>query len=375
MSDDERPRPRRDDRHDDDGGRRKSSHSSSRHRDSSSVGKDRHIRGRGSDHREGRHDRHHRKRDRDEGKRDDGHRRSSSSSRHRSSSSSSRRENSGKSDRSRSHRRSSSSSSRHDRDDKKRRRRSRHEDGDSSDDEEAKAEKKRLEEEEKELRLKLLAEQKAEEERKEEEERKAIAAEEARKKRVLEAILQKSMPARVTGPASRFIYKCTSCGSQVLESNIDIQTMPKRKTDNSTVLSHSKTKYLLSIVSGATKKLKRPGGMEMQYRLNCNDCGVAVAYRPTPVDAKCKFTYILDAAVEEVIARTGPVRGDEMKQYLAATNKGEFESVICTTHGKNRSLKHMTEVGDQAYACKASSSCLTRPGRDGTGSFARSTAR
>jgi len=148
--------------------------------------------------------------------------------------------------------------------------------------------------------------------------------------------------------------------------------------------------------------------MERQYRFNCNNCNLFVAYRSAPKQgSSSSLTYLLHdsfsshpnthpqdiALFAETFENGIPIETrslpkpnlsapettqttqttqttmkdtsqvvpitQEVRQFLAATGKGEFEIVRCAIHGKFRSLKHMREIHDEEYICKLGHHCIS----------------
>lgn len=90
------------------------------------------------------------------------------------------------------------------------------------------------------------------------------------------------------------VHYCMCCGESVLilGPGVLLNTLPRRKTDGAYVLEKGETVYKLKSQPGATKLLRRPTGFERQYRLNCWNCNVPIAYRCED-DEKAKLTYML----------------------------------------------------------------------------------
>jgi len=77
------------------------------------------------------------------------------------------------------------------------------------------------------------------------------------------------------------VHYCMCCGESVLilGPGVVLSSLPRRKTDGSYVLVKGETVFKLKSTTGQTKLLKRVGGFERQYRLNCWNCNVPIAYR------------------------------------------------------------------------------------------------
>jgi len=89
------------------------------------------------------------------------------------------------------------------------------------------------------------------------------------------------------------VHYCMCCGESVLilGPGVQLSSLPKRKTDGAYVLEQGVTVFKLKSSEGATKLLRRAKGFERQYRLNCWNCGVPIAYRCDETEAT--LTYVL----------------------------------------------------------------------------------
>ena len=88
-----------------------------------------------------------------------------------------------------------------------------------------------------------------------------------------------------------------SSSSFIADTTLD--QLPKRKTDGSLVLETSKHKYKNKMVKGEVKLVKRTQGLERQYRYNCPQCGLFLAYASTPHDSPMERLYLLSDGLTE----------------------------------------------------------------------------
>jgi len=75
------------------------------------------------------------------------------------------------------------------------------------------------------------------------------------------------------------VYYCLYCGQNALILDCALESLPKRKTDGSAVIEAKTHMYKLTLDKGEHKLIKRSGGLERQYRLNCSKCELPIAYQ------------------------------------------------------------------------------------------------
>lgn len=94
------------------------------------------------------------------------------------------------------------------------------------------------------------------------------------------------------------VYFCLCCGESalILGPGIQLTSLPRRKTDGATVLERGTTVFKLNSRPGETKLLRRDKGYERQYRMNCWNCGVPIAYC-SEAEEQPKLTYIMAEAL------------------------------------------------------------------------------
>ena len=115
-------------------------------------------------------------------------------------------------------------------------------------------------------------------------------------------------------------YNCCYCGEfcAIFDAKLDVQ--PKRSTDKSTAVSR---KHILKqrLKEGDKKRIKRPKGIETQFRMVCPGCGLFVAYRSTQDLKKMKYLYICEAALTQKasVLHADGNNGNEVSPSLVST--------------------------------------------------------
>ena len=100
-------------------------------------------------------------------------------------------------------------------------------------------------------------------------------------------------------------YACAVCDTRAFKvgRGRKLSDLPKRGTDGATAVEEGRGLLVdLRVTVGAVKLLRRKGGVERQHRLCCTKCDVPLVYRPVPLDAPSKYTYVMAGAV---VARGG----------------------------------------------------------------------
>eukprot|EP00123_Amoebidium_parasiticum_P008413 comp18786_c0_seq1/m.20693 comp18786_c0_seq1/g.20693 ORF comp18786_c0_seq1/g.20693 comp18786_c0_seq1/m.20693 type:complete len:222 (-) comp18786_c0_seq1:120-785(-) len=79
-----------------------------------------------------------------------------------------------------------------------------------------------------------------------------------------------------------FVYYCI-CGHLALILDCKLESLPKRKTDGSTVLEQKRRFNRTSCEDGELVQIKREKGIERQQRMVCKNCKLLLFYRPGKV--------------------------------------------------------------------------------------------
>ncbi|KAI8817911.1 uncharacterized protein EV422DRAFT_197483 [Fimicolochytrium jonesii] len=88
------------------------------------------------------------------------------------------------------------------------------------------------------------------------------------------------------------VYYCKFCGEYVLIIDKRIHKLPRRPTDNASVITKQRT-FKLNLKRGTTRIIKRSTGYEKQCRWECPRCDLPVAY-----DQEADTVYLFDGSVE-----------------------------------------------------------------------------
>lgn len=84
----------------------------------------------------------------------------------------------------------------------------------------------------------------------------------------------------------------------MLPADVDIENLPRRRTDNARILDRNKYTIKLYTSDGGTKLLRRPDGkVERQYRLNVGSLPVAYSSDKAAGADDTDLLYIMDRAV------------------------------------------------------------------------------
>lgn len=181
------------------------------------------------------------------------------------------------------------------------------------------------------------------------------------------------------------VHYCMCCGESVLilGPGIELNSLPRRKTDCAYVLEKGTTVFKLKSKPGQTKLLRRPKGFERQYRLNCWNCNVPIAYKCEDSDS-AKLTYVLfDATglqadlylqlyqVPPCIQPTGErsvrvaleVSVGQAKKAITHVSNAEIGISVCAPSqeglANSEVIDHMTKVRDYGNASPLYACCCT----------------
>ncbi|EGD78020.1 hypothetical protein PTSG_09658 [Salpingoeca rosetta] len=118
------------------------------------------------------------------------------------------------------------------------------------------------------------------------------------------------------------VYYCL-CGHLALISEKPIETLPKRNTDGAAFFDGSKGKYSLNMTSDETIVVRREKGVEVQYCLKCNTCGLPLAYQ---TDSKSKQYFLRQGALlksgeTSELAKNLPTI-EELEEMQASSGEG-----------------------------------------------------
>eukprot|EP00727_Mastigamoeba_balamuthi_P007437 m51a1_g3313 putative ribokinase (531) ;mRNA; r:339154-341221 len=92
------------------------------------------------------------------------------------------------------------------------------------------------------------------------------------------------------------VSHCSACSQYVLITRVPLDSLPRRKTDGSTIV-RDEAVLRQNVKDGGTKLLKRANGLERQHRFNCASCGVWVAYRAGSTASGVAPLYVVEGAL------------------------------------------------------------------------------
>lgn len=96
---------------------------------------------------------------------------------------------------------------------------------------------------------------------------------------------------------------CAACAKMCIELRLVgskcYSDLKKRKIDGSVVINTKKLVTDIALGKGDIKKIRRIGGIEIQYRLTCKHCNVPVAYSSVPFEKSCKRVFVMKNATIE----------------------------------------------------------------------------
>lgn len=155
------------------------------------------------------------------------------------------------------------------------------------------------------------------------------------------------------GATSVTVYHCL-CGQMALILDSTLEKLPLRRTDHARVIDGSKHAHKLTCVDGDTVFLKRPGGIERQFRLKCKKCNLWLFYRPSKKDQS--ITFVVDGALVHSgdSHTTTAVKPKPNKVMMTKRTKefGKFSSVTVSTIDEEEEEIEQHEVAS-SYAHNA----------------------
>lgn len=119
------------------------------------------------------------------------------------------------------------------------------------------------------------------------------------------------------------VYYCLYCGQNALIIDAALESLPTRKTDRSAVIEDKAHMYRLLLEKGEHKLIKRSGGFERQFRLNCSKCDLPIAYQCEREQPRCVF--LLDGSLSAQPKVSFDHGESEVPKCIQSTGTGEVK--------------------------------------------------
>lgn len=78
-------------------------------------------------------------------------------------------------------------------------------------------------------------------------------------------------------------YYCSLCGYHVLVTNKNLAEAKRRRSDLALIVDYE-NQFCKYMKKGEIIRIRRENGIEQQWKWNCGDCGVEIAYQSYPHD-------------------------------------------------------------------------------------------
>nr|CAG4644417.1 EOG090X0H7H [Lepidurus arcticus] len=116
------------------------------------------------------------------------------------------------------------------------------------------------------------------------------------------------------------------CGMMTLILDAPLEKLPLREKDGARVIDGKKHANKLTCDQGETVYIRRPGGIEKQYRYKCKKCSLPLFYKHDPNSLS---VFIIKGA----LTKSGESQIRSLYSQLAATSedKGEAQPIVMVT--------------------------------------------
>ncbi|CAH3138382.1 STING ER exit protein [Pocillopora verrucosa] len=155
------------------------------------------------------------------------------------------------------------------------------------------------------------------------------------------------------GATTLTVYHCL-CGQMALILDSTLEKLPLRRTDHARVIDGSKHAYKLTCDDGDTVFLRRPGGIERQFRLKCKKCKLWLFYRSLKKDQT--VTFVVDGALiqsgDNQVTKTVKPKANKVMVTKRTKEFGKFSSVTVSTIDEEEEEIEQHEVAS-SYAHNA----------------------
>jgi hypothetical protein len=149
---------------------------------------------------------------------------------------------------------------------------------------------------------------------------------------------------------------CGACGAVVFITETYLSKLPSRSTGDTAILPSVLKK--LRCKPGPIVRVRRPGGIEMQYRWACPECQAVVAYQASPHEAAAKFVYAIKGRVTDDLTRVKTFTKQlKVPACIRAAPEGTKVTVLADTNAPRTAVRSISEAGLRIAVCR----CIVLP--------------